>query len=267
MARSNNLLMPTMAAEKRLTNKRSPSGSYKVANLATENVLPFECEICGKFGIFCHIRHNNYQHKFKDQDSYSKHSLAMRQYLAFVPNQRQDEIPETIEYTELPSDMEDKNVTIPESNATPIQAEEVRNKHGCELCDFIPQTSNPYREKKDHQISIHFKDKIDKIIAKGSRKCPDCSFVGRDNNAVTRHYVSHGSLKKWLKEALSTGTWYTSHDSHYTGNPLRPPLNVLPNPQNDQVSVSNEPTMILCSKCGKGFSDERDLKVHMYVHP
>ena len=267
MARSNNLLMPTMAAEKRLTNKRSPSGSYKVANLATENVLPFECEICGKFGIFCHIRHNNYQHKFKDEDSNIKHTLAMRQYLAFVPNQRQDEIPETIEYTELPTDMEDENVTIPESTLNPKQVEKVTNKLGCELCDFIPQTSNPYREKKDHQISIHFKDKIDKIIAKGSRKCPDCSFVGRDNNAVTRHYVSHGSLKKWLKEALSTGTWYTSHDSHYTGNPLRPPLNVLPNPQNDQVSVSNEPTMILCSKCGKGFSDERDLKVHMYVHP
>ena len=115
MARSNNLLMPTMAAEKRLTNKRSPSGSYKVANLATENVLPFECEICGKFGIFCHIRHNNYQHKFKDEDSNIKHTLAMRQYLAFLPNQRQDEIPETIEYTELPTDMEDENVTIPES--------------------------------------------------------------------------------------------------------------------------------------------------------
>ena len=171
MARSNNLLMPTMAAEKRLTNKRSPSGSYKVANLATENVLPFECEICGKFGIFCHIRHNNYQHKFKDQDSYSKHSLAMNRYLAFFPNQRHHEIPETIEYTELPSDMEDKNVTIPESTENPIQSEEVRNKLGCELCDFIPQTSNPWREKKDHQISVHFKAKMDKIIPKGTVVC------------------------------------------------------------------------------------------------
>ena len=266
MARSHSMLMPQMAAEKRLTNKRFPTGPYKLANTATENVLPFNCEICGKFGIFCQIRHNNYQHqhKFKDQDSYSKHSIAMNQYLAFFPNQRQNEIPETIEYTEQISGMEDKNLTIPESTLNPIQVEEVTNKHGCELCEFIPQTTNPWRAKKDHQISIHFKDKMDNIIPKGSFKCPDCPFVGRDNNAVVRHYIRHGSLKKWLKEALSTGVWY---NSHYTGNPQRPPLNVLPNPQNDQKSVSIEPQMILCSKCGKGFSDERDLKVHMYVHP
>ena len=263
MARSHNLLMPKMSAEKRLTNKRSPSGSYKLANLATENVLPYECEICGKFGIFCHIRHNNYQHKFKNQDSYSKHSLAMNQYLAFIPNQRHHEIPETIEYTELPSDMEDKNVTIPESNATPIQAEEVRNKLGCELCDFIPQTPNKYQEKTEHQINVHFKVKMEKILPEGNLKCPDCPYVGRDNNTLVRHYIKHGILKKWLMEALRpTSMWYTG-----TGNPQRPPLNVLPNPQNDQNSVSNDPQMILCSKCGKGFSDEQGLKVHMYIHP
>ena len=247
--------MPKMAQEKRLTNKRSQTGSYKLACMATNNVLPFECEnCCGKFGIFCHIRHNNYQHKFKDQDSNSKHSLAMNPYLAFFPNQ--NEVPESIEYTELISDMEN-NSTTPETTLISIQVEEVEvtNKHGCELCDFLPQSTNKYSEKTDHQIRDHFKAKMDNIIPKGRPfKCPDCKYVGRDNYAVVRHYVKHGILKKWVNEALKpTGIWYTSH---YTGNP-----------QNEQKSVSNEPQMILCSKCGKGFSDEQDLRVHMYVHP
>ena len=82
------------------------------------------------------------------------------------------------------------------------------SKYGCELCDFVAQTKNKYREKQDHLSSVHFKDKIDKLIPKcRPYNCPeiDCSFVGKDNQSVLRHFIGkHDILKKLLKEALST---------------------------------------------------------------
>ena len=82
------------------------------------------------------------------------------------------------------------------------------SKYGCELCDFVAQTKNKYREKQDHLSRVHFKDKIDKLVPKcRPYNCPeiDCSFVGKDNQSVLRHFIGkHDILKKLLKEALST---------------------------------------------------------------
>lgn len=82
------------------------------------------------------------------------------------------------------------------------------NKFGCELCDFVAQTKNKYREKQDHLSRVHFKDKIDKLVPKcRPYNCPeiDCSFVGKDNQSVLRHFIGkHDILRKLLKEALST---------------------------------------------------------------
>ena len=81
------------------------------------------------------------------------------------------------------------------------------SKYGCELCDFVAQTKNKYREKQDHLSRVHFKDKIDKLVPKcRPYNCPeiDCSFVGKDNQSVLRHFIGkHDILKKLLKEALS----------------------------------------------------------------
>ena len=91
------------------------------------------------------------------------------------------------------------------------------SKYGCELCDFVAQTKNKYREKQDHLSRVHFKDKIDKFIPKCKPyKCPesDCLYVGKDNQAILRHFtVKHDIIKKWLKEALSTKEIVNSSDS------------------------------------------------------
>ena len=39
-----------------------------------------------------------------------------------------------------------------------------RTTHTCELCGFEPKTKNKYREKQDHLVMKHFKEKIDKIF-------------------------------------------------------------------------------------------------------
>ena len=78
----------------------------------------------------------------------------------------------------------------------------------CELCGFEPKTKNKYREKQDHLVLKHFREKIDKDLPQ--RKpyaCPtkDCDFMGKDKQALFRHYAGkHGILEKYLQEALQS---------------------------------------------------------------
>lgn len=82
-----------------------------------------------------------------------------------------------------------------------------RTTHTCELCGFEPKTKNKYREKQDHLVMKHFKEKIDKIFPHcRPYSCPsvDCAFTGKDKQALLRHYTGkHGILEKFLKEALA----------------------------------------------------------------
>ena len=81
-----------------------------------------------------------------------------------------------------------------------------RTTHTCELCGFEPKTKNKYREKQDHLVMKHFKEKIDKIFPHcRPYACPtsDCGFTGKDKQALLRHYTGkHGILEKYLREAL-----------------------------------------------------------------
>ena len=82
-----------------------------------------------------------------------------------------------------------------------------RTTHTCELCGFEPKTKNKYREKQDHLVMKHFKEKIDRIFPHSRPyACPteECEFKGKDKQALLRHYTGkHGILDKYLKEALA----------------------------------------------------------------
>jgi len=88
----------------------------------------------------------------------------------------------------------------------PKNANGFRTTHTCELCGFEPKTKNKYREKQDHLVMKHFKERIDKIFPHcRPYSCPntECTFTGKDKQALLRHYTGkHGVLEKYLQEAL-----------------------------------------------------------------
>jgi len=100
----------------------------------------------------------------------------------------------------------------------PKNANGFRTTHTCELCGFEPKTKNKYREKQDHLVMKHFKEQIDKIFPHcRPYSCPntECSFEGKDKQALLRHYTGkHGVLELYLKEALlAKGINYHLSDS------------------------------------------------------
>jgi len=100
----------------------------------------------------------------------------------------------------------------------PKNANGVRTTHTCELCGFEPKTKNKYREKQDHLVMKHFKDRIDKIFPHcRPYQCPhpSCEFTGKDKQALLRHYTGkHGVLEIYLREALAEkGIQYNISDS------------------------------------------------------
>ena len=69
----------------------------------------------------------------------------------------------------------------------PKNANGFRTTHTCELCGFEPKTKNKYREKQDHLVMKHFKERIDKIFPHcRPYSCPntECSFEGKDKQAL-----------------------------------------------------------------------------------
>jgi len=93
-----------------------------------------------------------------------------------------------------------------------------RTTHTCELCGFEPKTKNKYREKQDHLVMKHFKERIDKIFPHcRPYTCPniECEFTGKDKQALLRHYTGkHGILELYLREALAEkGIQYHMSDS------------------------------------------------------
>jgi len=93
-----------------------------------------------------------------------------------------------------------------------------RTTHTCELCGFEPKTKNKYREKQDHLVMKHFKERIDKIFPHcRPYTCPnmECEFTGKDKQALLRHYTGkHGILELYLREALlEKGIQYHMSDS------------------------------------------------------
>ena len=93
-----------------------------------------------------------------------------------------------------------------------------RTTHTCELCGFEPKTKNKYREKQDHLVMKHFKERIDKIFPHcRPYLCPnkECEFTGKDKQALLRHYTGkHGVLEVYLREALAEkGIQYQLSDS------------------------------------------------------
>jgi len=94
-----------------------------------------------------------------------------------------------------------------QSPSLPKNVNGFRTTHTCELCGFEPKTKNKYREKQDHLVMKHFKEKIDKIFPHcRPYSCPsaDCAFTGKDKQALLRHYTGkHGILDRYLKEALA----------------------------------------------------------------
>ena len=100
----------------------------------------------------------------------------------------------------------------------PKNANGFRTTHTCELCGFEPKTKNKYREKQDHLVMKHFKERIDKIFPHcRPYSCPntECTFEGKDKQALLRHYTGkHGVLELYLREALQArGINYHLSDS------------------------------------------------------
>lgn len=100
----------------------------------------------------------------------------------------------------------------------PKNANGFRTTHTCELCGFEPKTKNKYREKQDHLVMKHFKDRIDKIFPHcRPYSCPnkECEFTGKDKQALLRHYTGkHGVLEVYLRDALrEKGITYHLSDS------------------------------------------------------
>ena len=100
----------------------------------------------------------------------------------------------------------------------PKNANGFRTTHTCELCGFEPKTKNKYREKQDHLVMKHFKERIDKIFPHcRPYSCPnkECEFAGKDKQALLRHYTGkHGVLELFLREALEAkGIHYALSDS------------------------------------------------------
>jgi len=91
--------------------------------------------------------------------------------------------------------------------ALPNNSNGYRTTHTCELCGFEPKTKNKYREKQDHMVMKHFKERIDKLFPTvRPYTCPaeSCEFLGKDKQALLRHYTGkHGVLEKYLREALA----------------------------------------------------------------
>ena len=103
-------------------------------------------------------------------------------------------------------------------NVLPKNTNGFRTTHTCELCGFEPKTKNKYREKQDHLVMKHFKEKIDKIFPHcRPYTCPtaDCAFAGKDKQALLRHYTGkHGILERYLKEALAEKGIHYSPGEH-----------------------------------------------------
>ena len=79
----------------------------------------------------------------------------------------------------------------------PKNANGFRTTHTCELCGFEPKTKNKYREKQDHLVMKHFKERIDKIFPHCrpySCPNPECDFTGKDKQALLRHYTGKHKL-------------------------------------------------------------------------
>jgi len=100
----------------------------------------------------------------------------------------------------------------------PKNANGFRTTHTCELCGFEPKTKNKYREKQDHLVMKHFKERIDKIFPHcRPYSCPntECTFEGKNKQALLRHYTGkHGVLELYLREALlAKGINYHLSDS------------------------------------------------------
>ena len=74
----------------------------------------------------------------------------------------------------------------------------------CELCgeEFI--NTNKTRDKGNHQVN-HFRDMIlQSLNSPASRfECPRCSFVGRDRNALLKHYgLSHRVVVSLVRKEM-----------------------------------------------------------------
>ena len=110
------------------------------------------------------------------------------------------------------------NPNMMDITSLPKNANGFRTTHTCELCGFEPKTKNKYREKQDHLVMKHFKDRIDKIFPHSrpySCPNPECDFTGKDKQALLRHYTGkHGVLELYLREALAEkGIQYQLSDS------------------------------------------------------
>ena len=130
-----------------------------------------------------------------------------------------------------------------------------RTTHTCELCGFEPKTKNKYREKQDHLVMKHFKEKIDKIFPHcRPYSCPsaECSFTGKDKQALLRHYTGkHGILERFLREALAekgidyapgeNGSKRKSH--HHSENGTKAKKMAL-NIQSNHLSNQHQTTLI-----------------------
>merc|ERR1719322_1279521 len=127
----------------------------------------------------------------------------------------------------------------------PKNANGFRTTHTCELCGFEPKTKNKYREKQDHLVMKHFKERIDKIFPHcRPYSCPntECSFEGKDKQALLRHYTGkHGVLELYLKEALmAKGINY-----HLSDSAKRKSMNNPNNEHKSKIARLVEPTSMV----------------------
>ena len=75
-----------------------------------------------------------------------------------------------LSYREIEESSENKQIKMLEPTAQlPNNVNGHRTIYTCELCGFEPKTINKLREKQDHLIMKHFKEKINDIVVFGMK--------------------------------------------------------------------------------------------------
>lgn len=153
-----------------------------------------------------------------------------------------------------------------------------RTNHTCELCGFEPKTKNKYREKQDHLVMKHFKQKVVNMFPQTRPySCPaeGCIFTGKDKQALLRHYTGkHGILEKYLKEALAeNGIKYSkSENGNKRKSTAKTPVNcgwidpkhLLPKQPLPIIEKIHEEIKGLSTKCPISISLALDQRQHTF---
>ena len=113
----------------------------------------------------------------------------------------------------------------------------------CDICGFVPYTKNKYREKQDHLVKVHFKERLDTMLPQRQPyHCPyqGCEYVGKDKQDVTRHFTGkHNILKVWVDEFIRSQL-VSSEVNSVSGVSVIPRSTVMTFQQMEKIAIEKQ---------------------------